>query len=213
MRRMYKKIVWIVCIGIIAAWTVRVVRLNSSLDRAEVETYQIGDLVDYGKNIFIRTGEERNGYQIQVRSARVIPYEQFAQEYGLELPELTEEQAMWDHRAEYVYDVEATFFNNNAAEGAGIDLTNTWMVTDCTNLVVDKTLWSLLYPNLGGSRKFAIREGTQMDFHLPYTAETAVREELITKEYLNTETFYLTISLYPVRKRIEIVNCETEQCV
>ena len=81
----------------------------------------MGELVEYEDDIFYRTGENRDGYQIQVNSARIMPYEQFAKEYDLELPELAE----GEYRAEYVYDVEATFFNKGAKEGTGIDLFNT----------------------------------------------------------------------------------------
>ncbi len=200
MRKKVKIGISVIVLTVCVIWAARVIALNQSIEIPKTETYQIGDLVDYDDNIFIRTGENRDGYQIQVKSARIVPYEQFAREQGLELPELME----GEHRAQYVYDVEASFFNTGAKEGTGIDLFNTWMTTSCTNLVIDDTLWTLMNPEIGGSRRFAVYENGHSDFHLPYVAESEIREHLITKEYLETETFYLTISLYPVRKRIAI---------
>lgn len=201
MRKEIKIGISVLVLAICFVWVVRVIYLNQSIDVPKTETYQMGEVVDYDDNIFMRTGENRDGYQIQVNSARIVPYEQFAEEQGLELPELMK----GEHRAKYVYDVEASFFNTGAKEGTGIDLFNTWMTTSCTNLVIDDTLWTLMNPEIGGSRRFAVYENGRSDFHLPYVAESEIREHLITKEYLETETFYLTISLYPVRKRIAIV--------
>lgn len=188
-----------IAVVLLAAWTVRVVCLNRAAPRSIIETYEMGETVEYGNDFFNSSRENRNGYKIVVHKASIMPYEEFAQTMQLELPEPD------GFRSDYVYDVQVTIINDgNSDEKNGIDMFNTLLVTSNMRLPIDATLWELLYPQLGRSYTFKLRENTQMDFHFPFVVETEFDQWVADLDYLQTTPFYLNISQYPHKKMIKI---------
>ena len=84
----------------------------------------------------------------------------------------------------------------------------TLFTSSCIRMPIDLDLWSSLYPQLGGSYTFRLRENSSMDFHLPYIVENESDARIADRDYMLDRPWYLNISLYPVKKRIEIVLCE-----
>lgn len=204
---MKKKVLIIsVCSLLVLAWLVRIITLNTSIKRENIAVYEMGSLVEYNKDYFVKSSEQRDGYKILVKSAKIEKYEDFAAEQGLTLPEKSaDDSSHKKFRADYVFDVEATIYNvDNTNENGGIDMFNTILVSSNTRFRIDDTLWSLLYPQLGSSYTFKLRPNTQMDFHFPFVVETSDEQKIIDLSFLKTRQFYLDISQYPTKKMIRI---------
>lgn len=159
----------------------------------------MGETVPLGEDFFHAADENMEGYSIQVKKATLYAYQEFADQMNLTLPEKQEDI----FRADYVYDLEVTVFNEGNEEG-GVDLFNTRLAGPDFRMMVDTTLWELLYPQLGGSYSFGIRSDTQMDFHFPFAIETDFEQKEFDRHFLETQPFELTLSNYPTKKMIHI---------
>ena len=186
-------------------WGMRFWYLNNHAQMPVTETYQMNEVVEYGDNFFNRSGELREGYAIEVKNAKILTYDEFKQKYDITPPE----KAAGSYCPEFVVDLEVTIFNRGTEnEECGIDLFNTLFTSSCIRMPIDLDLWSSLYPQLGGSDTFRLRENSSMDFHLPYIVENESDARIADRDYMLDRPWYLNISLYPVKKRIEIVLCE-----
>ncbi len=66
-----------------------------------------------------------NGYSATVLGYEIIPYDEYAEKYNIDLPEIeTDEAGNRIYRPEYVYDVEIKFVNTDNEDGA-IDMFDT----------------------------------------------------------------------------------------
>lgn len=191
-------IIIIVCV----VWGIRFCYLNSHAQMPVIETYQMNEVVEYDDNFFNRSREARKGYSIEVKGAKIVSYEEFEKENGIILTENSSES----YSPAFVADIEITIYNNGTEnEECGIDLFNTLLTTSCIRMSIDLDLWNSLYPQLGGSYTFRLRENSSMDFHLPYIVENEMDAQMADYDYLINEQCYLNISLYPVKKRINVV--------
>lgn len=199
-KRVYLISAIILIVGVV--WGIRFWYLNSHAQMPVIETYQMNEVVEYDDNFFNRSREARKGYSIEVKSAKIVSYEEFEKENGIILTENSSES----YSPAFVADIEVTIYNNGTEnEECGIDLFNTLLTTSCIRMPIDLDLWNSLYPQLGGSYTFRLRENSSMDFHLPYIVENEMDAQMADYDYLINEQCYLNISLYPVKKRINVV--------
>ena len=194
------RIALIVVFLVLAAWAVRFVTLNVEARKTFANTiyYEMGEKIAFEKDFFRTEDANMDGYSILVKSAAIYPYETFAEMMNLELPP----QGVF-FRADYVYDVEVTIFNEDNEEG-GIDMFNTALIHAGLGMRVDNTLWELLYPQLQGSYTFRARTHSQMDFHFPFVIETELNQRAYDLERLKTTPFFLNLTEYPNQKRVRV---------
>jgi len=205
---MMKKKHWVILsvVLLVLAWASRFVYLNLTTERQQIQTYAMGETVEYGDDFFYRSDEKRRGYKIVVHSAEKMSYEEFAEKQNLTLPPPPspgDEGYEYFFRADIVYDVRVTIINEGNTQG-NIDMFDTLLSSGKIRMRVDETLWDLLYPQLAGSYSFKARENTQMDFHFPFVLESKLAYDHCGSAFLKSKSFQLSISQYPIKKIIEV---------
>ncbi len=199
-----KAIIISLCSVLFVAWIFSVIYTNVQARRPVVKTYSMNETVPYESDYFRRSDNILKGYTVTVLSAEILPYDEYAEKYNIDLPEIgTDEYGNPIYRPEYVYDVEAKFENTDNEDG-GIDMFDTLLVNgDALMLRADADLWDKMYPQLAGSYSFRLRPNTEMVFHIPFTVES-VYGERYPIEKVKKEQMSLVISQYPVKKVIAI---------
>ena len=177
------------------AYAARYRQVNQELQGTPVEEYRIGEEVEMGKDFLINFTME--GYAVTVNRAEVLTYEEFLEKYSLE--------DVYSHVPDKVYDVEVTLANKGAEEGVGISLDEFQVQGPATGGSLDTNLLSMCNEVLEeGMTAIALRENTEMVFHLPF----GLYEENFRKknwENLDDYEMYFVATLYPTKKVILLV--------
>ena len=177
-----------------AAYAARYRQVNQELQGTPVEEYRIGEEVEMGKDFLINFTME--GYAVTVNRAEVLTYEEFLEKYSLE--------DVYSHVPDKVYDVEVTLANKGAEEGVGISLDEFQVQGPATGGSLDTNLLSMCNEVLEeGMTAIALRENTEMVFHLPF----GLYEENFRKknwENLDDYEMYFVATLYPTKKVIRL---------
>ena len=177
-----------------AAYAARYRQVNQELQGTPVEEYRIGEEVEMGKDFLINFTME--GYAVTVNRAEVLTYEGFLEKYSLE--------DVYSHVPDKVYDVEVTLANKGAEEGVGISLDEFQVQGPATGGSLDTNLLSMCNEVLEeGMTAIALRENTEMVFHLPF----GLYEENFRKknwENLDDYEMYFVATLYPTKKVIRL---------
>lgn len=177
-----------------AAYAARYRQVNQELQGAPVVEYGIGEEVEMGKDFLINFTME--GYAVTVNRAEVLTYEEFLEKYSLE--------DVYSHVPDKVYDVEVTLANKGAEEGVGISLDEFQVQGPATGGSLDTNLLGMCNEVLEeGMTAIALRENTEMVFHLPF----GLYEENFRKknwENLDDYEMYFVATLYPTKKVIRL---------
>lgn len=189
----------------------RIAYVNGTAEKAPKTSYYVkGEELSIGKNIFDKymDGEQADGYYVTLTNAKLVPIEEFLQEY-----KLTKEKAMPKAlRAEkentmpavdYIYEVKIHVTNKtNALVGkAGINLMRWDLLATDFSVQIQQELYTCLNPFAKGSLTFSVKEGASRDFILPY----GICSSVISPEKLKQRNPSVIISEYPVRKMIKLV--------
>ena len=195
-----KKKVWravlavFVLAALASAYAARYRQVNQELQGTPVEEYRIGEEVEMGKDFLINFTME--GYAVTVNRAEVLTYEEFLEKYSLE--------DVYSHVPDKVYDVEVTLANKGAEEGVGISLDEFQVQGPAMGGSMDTNLLSMCNEVLEeGMTAIALRENTEMVFHLPF----GLYEENFRKknwENLDDYEMYFVATLYPMKKVIRL---------
>ncbi|WOC33370.1 MULTISPECIES: DUF5028 domain-containing protein [Caproicibacterium] len=189
----------------------RIAYVNGTAEKAPKTSYYVkGEELSIGKNIFDKyiDGEQADGYYVILTNAKLVPIEEFLQEY-----KLTKEKAMPKAlRAEkentmpavdYIYEVKIHVTNKtNALVGkAGINLMRWDLLATDFSVQIQQELYTCLNPFAKGSLTFSVKKGASRDFILPY----GICSSVISPEKLKQRNPSVIISEYPVRKMIKLV--------
>lgn len=102
-----------------------------------------------------------------------------------------------------VYDVTITIHNTNNSD-SGINFE--WYRLIRVNMILDLNyaLYMMANPAVQDSLHIALRQDTEMEFHLPFNLK---QEQFQNKNWnnLNNIPFQLVVSLYPNQKRINVI--------
>ena len=189
-------IITVVC----ALLGLRIYQVNKNVAIAPTESYPEGEYVEIGKNYFWSGVEDNTGYEVKVVSATFKKYADFVSEYGE-----TEDYLDEDYRPDFVIDLEVIVRNDNIDEetGRGFDLVDMRIQSSNESFQVHSRLFELLRPDLSGALNFRVRPGTEAAIHLPYTRSISM-DGFESDERLFTKNYYLLLSMYPVKKIIEL---------
>lgn len=201
MKRQRWVITVLISVLFIIGWAVRFHSVNqqAGLRLAKIEYFPMHEKVDLGHNFFYRESENRFGYSVKVNDAKLYPYADYVDE--LQLTVVPDEYS--DYVPDYVYDLEVTV-SVDVNDDGGMDMFNTKLISDSLGMRISKPLWDALYPQLGGSYSFRLVNNSEMEMHFPYVLETVQDQSVIDKNALMRRSFYLSLSEYPVKKRINI---------
>ncbi len=195
-----KIIVSVICIVIVAVWAARVYSLNASTQKPAVKNYNMNEWVQYGDDFFYRSDREnRNGYEIKVTDVNVIKYDDYLKNHNLKVI-----KGEGTYTPERIFDVTVIIKNIDNTE-SGITMLDTTLNSVNDRLSIDYEVFDALYPQLSGSVSFSIKPGTEMEFHFPFAVSNEEFEEIYTEKYINSASFHLNISQYPIEKNINIV--------
>lgn len=205
-----KKIIAIVAAVLLAAAVGRMAYVNIKAERPDIRVYKIGTEVPYNDNYFENEDEQLNGYFITVLSAKIVKTEDFLKEHDIAdsvtIPP-ADQVTQSNYVPDYIYDVVINIRNSDNTEG-GISLYNTAIMSDDVHLRVDETIWSALYPQLGGSLTFKLVENSDEDIHLPFGIEYYYKNvnesNAINVDMLYSRDFQLLVTRYPLDQRINL---------
>lgn len=179
-----------------AGWGVRVWLVNRDLPRPAVQVYEKGQAVPTGKDFFEKSTEIAEGYTVKVLSAALVPAKDFLVSYG-------ENGNVLMKGVDYFYVVKVLFRNESNAqvEKEGISINSYSLDGTDYSLAVDDIGFKLAQPSLNGSLGFSLRQGTEMEFTLPFQVMSTV---YTSTEHLRADPPKLLISRYPNRKMLKI---------
>lgn len=185
--------VFFIAIFIMFAYTRRYNSVNQELRSPDVESYNLGEEVEMGKDILINYTME--GYSVAVNQAEVLTYEEFLNKYQAE--------DEYTYVPEKVYDVEITLKNINAADDTGINLSEYYVQGLAVCAGLDTNLCSAANPNLNGSYAIALRKDSEMVLHLPFALyQNNFRAD--TWNHMEDFDMSLVATLYPTKKIISL---------
>ena len=185
----YIKIITLIILLFICA--IRIYYVNSEKLYPINKYYKGNEEVEIGNDFFDSSSEKMNGYSIKVLGTELIPIDDFCEKNNIEEKENFE---FYD----YMYLVKVNIKNNAKSknENRGINLSQFMITNKAFMTLCDRTAYK--YVNDKPDMIFALREGTNMDFIIPFA---------ISQYYIDIEKFkkgspQLIISLYPTRKAI-----------
>lgn len=193
-----KLVISVLCILIVAIWAFNVVRVNCDAEKVPKEIHPMGQWVEYGNNFYDKSTENRMGYSVKVTEATVVPFDDFLKQNNISV--FKDEDVF---KPQYIYDVTVVIKNEKNTD-SGICIMDTTLNSINNIMQVDFDVFDALYPQLNGSISFSVKPGTEMEFHFPFVVANADFEKICDYEYLTNNTFYLSLSQYPIENSIEV---------
>ncbi|MBD5134515.1 MAG: DUF5028 domain-containing protein [Lachnospiraceae bacterium] len=194
----YKRIIKTFLLLVLSALMVflyakRCIYVNRNIKDAPVKSYDIGEEVDFGKDILMDFTME--GYSVKVNSADIMTYKEFLNKYNGE--------DIYSYAPGKIYDVSITLKNISADESTGVNIMDFYIQGAAVHAGIDSNLYDLANPKVEGIYAVALRNGTEMEFHLPFGIH---KENFNSKTWKNIENFNMNFvaTLYPVKKVIEL---------
>lgn len=188
-------IILVVCFAVV--WGFWFHAVNAEIKPTPTKIYQMNEAAPYEKDFFHYLDENRNGYEITVKSAKLMSYKEFVEQHGQTEDYIPENEI----QPKYIYDVEVYVKNSNTEDdmAKGIELINTRLVSTNASMQVNDRLFGLLYPHLEGQMGFSLKPNSDMTLHLPYAEyEENNRETILSRDY------YFLMSMYPTKKMIAL---------
>lgn len=192
----------------VAGVSLRIWIVNRDNEPQLYKTYSMNEVVPFEDDFFYSKDEIRDGYDIEVLSARVMTIEEYLDEIGKTEEEWEEVKGKNGVKVPYVYDVEVRIRNHVEEENNQyIDLINTALYQPDNFYQVDSELLWMRYPTVDTSSfGFRVLPGTETVVHLPYhVLDYDVEHYGFTFEKVKNSETYLLLSMYPVKKMIEII--------
>ena len=191
----------------VAGVSLRIWIVNRDNEPQLYKTYSMNEVVPFEDDFFYEPTDLRDNYDIEVLSARVMTVEDYLDEIGKNEEELMKAK---DGGVEitYVYDVEVRIRNHESEQSnRGLNMVSIQLCTIDETYQVDRELFHMLYPQSDpNSLGFRLRANSEMDVHLPFHVLDYVAErENLTVEKIKDKYTYLLLSMYPVKKMIEII--------
>lgn len=208
---MRKIICGITAVILLSAVGVRIWYVNRDIVYSEEITYAMGEEAFIGKNIFYDDIENYEGYSVTVNRAELLTYEEYLDKYDYvedeEFP-VYEDNGYWFPHM--IIDVDVTVRNTNSEETpGGIDFLYYSLWADDFEVQHDLLLFDIANPDLPQEQmyQFAVRPGTEMDFHFPFSFDPETENRPVTMKDIENNDLYLWLSYYPQKVQILI---ETE---
>lgn len=187
-----RTIIKIIILISIIVYVLQVFYINHSHTYAsKICSYQIGEDIELRDDFFFYESEKANGYRIKVLETEIIKKDEFYDKYNVEDRELFE-------FSEYVLLIKANFKNISSPDdgSTGVDLSNYMIQKEAFMEYINCN--AVRYVNEIEHPKFYLKQGTDLDFILPFGIDTYY----ITLGELKNKNTSLVISLYPHKKVI-----------
>lgn len=185
----------LVVVGIIMLviiYRVQYIKANEKYKEAPVKFYRMGEEVPFERDITMDFTME--GYSIKVNDAEVMTYEEFLKKYNIEGT---------NNMPDKVYDVSVTLKNKGADEKTGVNFMDFYLQKNAAISSLEVDLYAMANPDVNGSYAVALRNDSEMEFHLPFALW---KENFRRKTWDNIENYGLNFvaTLYPNKKIVSL---------
>lgn len=189
----------LVACGVI--WFLLYSRINGQASTPEVESYSVGEWVPMEEDMLV-SGEQMEGYEVQVVNYDLMDLEEYQKKYQVEF---TEKEKKEFELPEKIYDVTVKVRNTSDRLEEEMGMNFFFLVLQGKELYGDTNdaLYERVNPEAQGTMQFALRPGTEMEFHVPFN----LRKEWFRKkqwEKVEDYPFYIVFTKYPVKKVVEL---------
>ncbi len=205
--KIYKKLLIIGVLILVTGIGIRIWYVNKNTVYPEVEFYNMQEYIPVENDIFWND-ENAKGYSIKVNSAKIMSLDEFVSEHGLEnLENAFTEEAISSEYPEMIVDVKITIKNSNLIDMG--DLTGAFVAEyrlidkDC-RISRDPRLFAMCNPTVGTASNVLIRPDSEMEIDIPFGFSPNDKVWPIPEKRIRDGKFSLAVSLYPVRKVINI---------
>ncbi len=204
-----KKAVLVVAGLVIVLWAVLVVRANVSVGPAVVEHRTPLEWIDLGEAVWYEHQDPSQGYRLRVKSAEVVPVEEYLDENGISRQAAEETGvALVDAGDVAAVCVEVENTSDEAGNGFSPMEMKAASASPSKVLSFDSALFSLTYPQLGDGRGFTVKPHTSAEVIIPLSVDKNVGYfESYDKSYrqeLPDGTFSILVAEYPHRVFVDI---------
>ncbi len=192
-----KKIILITLIaGLAIAWGIRFYTVNQNIDTPIVQTFPKNVEVPVGKDFFVNSDEDMDGYTVTVLDAELMSVDEFLQRYNAK-----EQAEILGTFTDYIYAVRVSVGNQDNAfvDEKGIALGLYHLKGTDYVLSLEDICYQAANPDMPGT-SFSLRQGTSMEMLLPFSVMSL---QTSIKHVLNAPP-KLQISLYPQQRLIEL---------
>lgn len=192
----------------VAGVSLRIWIVNRDNEPQFYKTYSMNEVVPFEDDFFYEPDRLRSSYDIEVLSARVMTVEDYLDEIGKNEEELLKAKDEDSISTPYIYDVEVRIRNHELEQSnRGLNMVSIQLCTIDEKYQVDHELFHMLYPQSDpNSLGFRLVPNSEMEVHLPFHVLDYVAErENLTVEKIKDKYTYLLLSMYPVKKMIEII--------
>ena len=191
MKKWTKILLSVICVGIVAAWGIRVYWVNRTYPDVNRQYYSMGEEVELGTDRFYY--DSMDGYYVTLESAEIYEYE-----------DLLSESGFYDFYEAYppdrIYLLKVNIRNTDSTED-GIDFSD-WVLQSAE--IREDLDWDLYYEmNNIEETAIALRTDSEMEFYLPYNLRDDFFKE---SDWNNLEEYpmFLTVTWFPNKKMIRI---------
>lgn len=164
-------------------------KVNSRFLPIQFQSFVLGQEVEMEKDILMNDTME--GYSITVESSKILTYENFLKEHGLE--------DIYSHVPEKIYQLEVILRNKDAVYGTGVNLSEFYIQRGAICASMDLNLYSEINSEIDGVFMVALRPDSEIRLQLPFALyQSNFRKN--TWEHLEAEKLGLVVALYPTKK-------------
>ena len=182
-------------------WGICYIRTNRSVSNVPTKTYAMGEWVPM-EGDRLNGGGDMSDYEVRVETAELMGLAQYEEKYQINF---TDEQRKEADLPEMIYDLKIRVRNtgkelreDTGMDFWGIPLQGKELYVDTNDALYDK-----MNPQAQGSMQFALRPGSEMEFHLPFN----IRREFFkssTWKHIEKYGFSLVLTTYPQKKRVVV---------
>ena len=197
-----KILAYAACLAVILLWGLRIWNVNVSAYDFEEEIYPAGEWVALDGNFFYTDQEGTQQYSVRVSSAEILKYAEFMKRFGKDenyLAEATQKDVV----------LLKVDFRNDGNSSGGVFIRDFNILNEARSQYFSKSDIYMKIANLDFNSHLegiTVKPGTEASLYMVYP--TVGRADGIT--YLESQrganrlTMYLNVSLYPVKKVIEL---------
>lgn len=190
-----------ILVACVVIWFLFYSRINGQVSTPEVESYSVGEWIPMEEDMLV-SGEQMEGYEVQVVNYDLMDLEEYQKKYRIEFTEKEEKEL---ELPEKVYDVTIKVRNVSERLKEEMGMNFFFLILQGKELYGDTNdaLYERVNPEAQGTMQFALRPGTEMEFHVPFN----LREEWFRKKQwkkVEDYPFHIVFTKYPVKKVVEL---------
>lgn len=187
----------LVCIGILACTKIYMdayKSVNQKWQDAPETIYQKNEKVYMEDNIL--TDCTMKGYAVEVTDTEISEYHDYLKKYGGEDD--------YTYEPDKVYEVTIRLWNEDAAEGTGVNLIDLYIQGTGVYSNINMSLLELANPDLQGNAAIALRQNSSIEIHLPFNLNKSFFRKKIWENIENYD-MRLVVTLYPEKRCIALL--------